>query len=94
VSTRVDSTTSVLSVLAPARWRDRAACAAPGVDLTLFFPERGRHDLAARAKWVCAGCPVAPACLADALAAPCSADHGIRGGTTREERRPLRRHAA
>jgi hypothetical protein len=62
---------------APAGWR-RAACAAPGVDPELFFPAPGQHGKAARAKRVCARCPVRTACLADALAT--GDEFGIRGG--------------
>jgi WhiB family transcriptional regulator, redox-sensing transcriptional regulator len=76
-----------------ARWRQRAACAAPGVDPELFFPLPGQHGKAARAKRVCAGCPVKAPCLADALAMPAGLDEGIRAGTTREERHRLRGRA-
>ncbi len=76
---------------APGGWRRRAACAAPGVDLELFFPERG--GTAAPAKRLCARCPVKAPCLADALAMPPGLDEGIRAGTTREERRRLRGRA-
>jgi WhiB family transcriptional regulator, redox-sensing transcriptional regulator len=69
-------------------WRGRASCARPGVDPELFFPFRGEHGKAARAKRICAGCPVRPACLADAMA---SRDgFGIRGGLTPNERQRLR----
>jgi WhiB family transcriptional regulator, redox-sensing transcriptional regulator len=69
-------------------WRDRASCARPGVDPELFFPFPGEHGKAARAKRICAGCPVRPACLADAMA---SRDgFGIRGGLTPNERQRLR----
>jgi hypothetical protein len=78
----------------PSGWRLRAACAARGVDPELFFPTPGQHGKATRAKQVCARCPVRAACLADALAAPPSEDHGIRGGLTPHERRPLRRGQA
>ncbi len=84
----------MIPVRGPAGWRDRAACAAPGVDPELFFPDRGEHGKAARAKRICAGCPVRGACLADALAVSGSEDYGIRGGTTREERRWPRKRAS
>jgi WhiB family transcriptional regulator, redox-sensing transcriptional regulator len=72
-------------------WRRSAACAASGVDPELFFPTPGQHGKAARAKRVCDRCPVKAPCLTDALAIPPGQDEGIRGGTTREERRRLRR---
>ncbi len=74
----------------PVGWRRRAACAAPGVDPELFFPAPGQHGKAARAKRVCARCPVRVACLADALAIPPGEDHGIRGGLTPKERQHQR----
>jgi WhiB family transcriptional regulator, redox-sensing transcriptional regulator len=58
------------------------------VDPELFFPAPGEHGKAARAKRICARCPVRAACLADALA---SRDgFGIRGGLTPNERRAER----
>jgi WhiB family redox-sensing transcriptional regulator len=53
----------------------------------VFFPDPGERGKVARAKRICAGCPVRAACLADALDTPSGQDYGIRGGTTREERR-------
>ncbi len=79
-------------VLSTARWRDRAACAAPGVDPEWFFPapgQQGKH-----AKRICARCPVKAECLADALAVPEADDHGVRGGLTARERLRLRREPA
>ena len=74
----------------PRDWRSRAACL--GVDPELFFPvaEDGPvHDAqVAKAKAVCAGCPVVAVCLADALA---RIPDGIAGGLTEQERRALRR---
>jgi WhiB family redox-sensing transcriptional regulator len=72
----------------PPDWRERAACARPGVDPEWFFPEKGGSARAA--KRICARCTVKAPCLADALATPPILDHGIRGGLTREERRGLR----
>ena len=44
----------------------------------------------ARAKAVCADCPVREACLAYAINT--GEDFGVWGGTTPDERRALRRH--
>jgi len=81
-------------------WRDRAACI--GEPPEMFFPidlvGRGGRDLrvAARNRQatrhaldVCARCEVAAECLDDAIA---NDDHGVRGGTTEEQRRFIRRH--
>ena len=46
-----------------ARWRRLAAC--HGMDLNLFYPERG--ESAEPARQVCAPCPVRQPCLACAL---------------------------
>ncbi len=66
-----------------ARWRQRAACR--GTDLDLFFPERG--EPAGPARQVCARCPVRQTCLEYALINRIT--HGIWGGLTERERRPL-----
>jgi hypothetical protein len=66
-----------------ARWRERAACC--GTDLDVFFPERGQT--ASSARQVCAACPVRQPCLDYALANRIT--HGIWGGMTERERRPL-----
>jgi WhiB family redox-sensing transcriptional regulator len=74
-------------------WRADAACASPGVDPELFFPERGEHWKAAEAKQVCAGCSVQAACLHEALTGPQAHGEdvtGIFGGTSQQERRRLR----
>lgn len=55
------------------------------MDPELFFPAPGQRGKAARAKRVCARCPVRAACLADALAT--HDEYGIRGGLTPNERR-------
>jgi WhiB family redox-sensing transcriptional regulator len=67
-----------------ARWRRLAAC--HGVDLDVFFPERG--ETAGPARQVCAACPVREQCLEYALSNRIT--HGIWGGLTERERRPLR----
>jgi WhiB family transcriptional regulator, redox-sensing transcriptional regulator len=70
-----------------AGWQQWAACAAAGVDPEWFFPEPGQR--ATRARRNCARCPVASACLADALAT--REEHGIRAGLTALQRDRLRR---
>ena len=66
-----------------ARWRQLAACR--GTDLDVFFPERG--ESADPAREVCAPCPVRQPCLEYALSNRIT--HGIWGGLTEWERRPL-----
>jgi WhiB family transcriptional regulator, redox-sensing transcriptional regulator len=66
-----------------ARWRQQAAC--HGTDLNLFYPERGQS--ADPARQVCARCPVRQPCLEYALSNRIT--HGIWGGMTGRERRPL-----
>jgi hypothetical protein len=73
----------------PGRWQRRAACC--GTDLNLFFP--GRGETANPARRVCARCPVREPCLDYALDQGIT--HGIWGGLTERDRRPLRsRYAA
>jgi WhiB family redox-sensing transcriptional regulator len=72
-------------------WRERAACR--GLPPAFFYPApgpAGRADLAA-ARAICARCPVASACLAEAIDA--AERLGIWGGCTPAERRALRRRA-
>jgi WhiB family redox-sensing transcriptional regulator len=70
--------------IAPA-WTADAACR--GADTALFFPEYGGS--AAPAKAICAECPVRLQCLEFAIDQHFNA--GIWGGSTRDERRRLRR---
>ncbi|MEU1821295.1 WhiB family transcriptional regulator [Streptomyces abikoensis] len=70
-------------------WHDKAACGSlePDVADQLFFPTpRARKDIA-RAKALCAQCPVRRICLDAALES--ESLYGIRGGLTETERRPL-----
>jgi WhiB family redox-sensing transcriptional regulator len=70
-------------------WRLRAACR--DADPELFFPEGSRGpalESAARAKQVCAACPVRARCLDWALTH--GAHHGVWGGRTEDERRSAR----
>jgi WhiB family redox-sensing transcriptional regulator len=69
-------------------WRVRASCARPTIDPELFFPFPGEHGKAARAKRICARCPVRAVCLADAMAS--RDEFGVRGGLTPKERQRLR----
>jgi len=62
-----------------------AGAACRGTDLDLFFPERG--EAAGPARRICARCPVRQPCLEYALSNPIT--HGIWGGLTDRERRPL-----
>lgn len=71
-----------------ATWRRQAACR--GVDPSIFFPPddggRVRSSVYAKARSICASCPVRLACLkehADEL-------HGCWGGTSPKERQDLR----
>jgi WhiB family transcriptional regulator, redox-sensing transcriptional regulator len=70
-------------------WHDRAACR--DSDPELFFPV-GKAGPAlvqiARAKQVCARCPVCAPCLAWALET--GQEAGVWGGTSEDERRALR----
>jgi WhiB family transcriptional regulator, redox-sensing transcriptional regulator len=74
-----------------------AAAACKGADPDLFFgPDAelvtARRAREAKAKAICAGCPVRAACLAYALNA--HQDFGVWGGTDEDERRAMRRRAA
>ena len=78
--------TPALPVPAWTGWRYRAACR--GADLEVFFP--GRGEPAEPARQICAGCPVRQPCLDYALSHAIT--HGIWGGLTERDRRPLRVH--
>ena len=78
-------------------WRDYALC--PEIGPGPFFPQKGENT--ARARAICADCPVRPECLDYALAVeatlPQAEWHGIFGGTVPGERRAIqerRRSAA
>jgi len=70
-------------------WHDRAACDGRDPSGTIFFPERGQS--AARAKAICAGCPVVGECLEWALQNHREAEFGILGGMGERERRAERK---
>jgi WhiB family redox-sensing transcriptional regulator len=66
-----------------------AACAT--ADPEIFFPEQGKgnkHEQVRQAKAICAGCPIAMQCLAEAIA---ENHDGIWGGTTVNERKMMKR---
>lgn len=64
-------------------WAERAACT--DSDPEAWYPEKGQNcDFAKR---ICAGCEVRDACLDYALAH--RERHGVWGGLTERERRPL-----
>jgi WhiB family transcriptional regulator, redox-sensing transcriptional regulator len=76
-------------------WQDRAACA--GLDVQLFFAQdskrsQEREIREAKAKAICALCPVRAQCLDYALKN--SIRHGIWGGLNKEERARERRRRA
>ena len=68
-------------------WRDDALCR--GFDIGVFFPDEGDADAIAHAKDICKACPVLEDCLSYAVEH--NQTDGIWGGTTRQERRKLRR---
>lgn len=71
----------------PDAWMDDAACL--NVDPDMFFPDTDRHTTQiARAKAVCASCPVRDACLEYALRT--GVTDGVWGGMTTHERANLR----
>ena len=66
-------------------WIELAACARPGVNPEIFFPEAGA--VASRveaARFVCAGCPVFDQCTFDTKST--GERHGVRAGTTAFQR--------
>lgn len=69
-------------------WRHDAACR--GEPTAIFFAERGRRDMALKAKAICRDCPVRWDCLNFALSFPDTDLPGIYGGTTEAERRRMR----
>jgi WhiB family transcriptional regulator, redox-sensing transcriptional regulator len=78
-----------LADLIPARagWMARAACRE--VDTAVFFPSRG--EATDEAREVCAGCAVAGPCLTYAVV---EGVEGVWAGTSKAERRALRREAS
>lgn len=88
-------------------WRDRAACASGGRDLSTWFdavedPETGRRRVdeqsLARCRAACLRCPVRVACYQDVMEYEGNAveerRHGVVAGTTPEQRASLFRRFA
>lgn len=69
-------------------WRHRAACI--GQPTELFITERGQAKSAAKAKAICAVCPVRLDCLDFAMSFPYRDLPGIYGGLTENERQEMR----
>lgn len=83
-------TGSVPDTLRATDWRANALCATPAGRRIDFFPNPGDEQGIAKAKAICAACPVAAACLRDALAQE-GGSHpeyrwGVRGGLTGDQR--------
>ena len=68
-------------------WRESAAC--NGTDSDVFFPASEDESATAKAKEICAACPVRETCLQYALSTNQAA--GVWGGLDANERRRLRR---
>jgi WhiB family redox-sensing transcriptional regulator len=83
------STRSILVRMSPQAvldrsWEDRARCKELGVPTRVFYAKRP-----AKARSVCAPCPVVEHCREYALIAP--ETHGVWGGLTPKERARIRR---
>ncbi|MFE2879618.1 WhiB family transcriptional regulator [Streptomyces roseus] len=70
--------------------KPRPACA--GADPELFFAHALSTLQIARAKTICAACPLMASCLDGALER--GEEYGVWGGLTEDERRSLKRRAA
>lgn len=78
----------IVSDLTLISWREAAACLDAGDEVS-FFPDKEDVEGIAKAKAVCATCPVADECLTWAITT--NQSEGIWGGHTPKERRALRR---
>lgn len=79
-----------------AGWWEEAACLGLATrEYDAWYVDRGGSDGYGDARRICAGCPVATECLADAMADEAGSGHtgrfGIRAGLTPEERHELAR---
>jgi hypothetical protein len=72
-----------------ANWKAGAACTRPGVNPDWFYPESMNDPGAWAARRICAACPVARECLADALET--KDRFGIRGGLSPKQRSNLKK---
>lgn len=80
----------------PDDWRDNAAC--KGMSVHDFYPE-DRHEINSQGfraeveelRAICAQCPVSAECLSYALQSPLTMDSGIFAGTTRAQRKTLKK---
>lgn len=86
---------TIAAAIVDGTWRQRAACA--GMPADLFYPSGG-NEMEARggsslyppaARAACAECPVATECLVHAVID--GERHGMWGGKSPRERRPIRR---
>lgn len=73
----------------PDDWREQAECRDDPTPDRWFVPPGDRYGIAA-AKAVCARCPVAAECLAEAMTDPSTV--GVWGGLSETERAKLRAH--
>jgi WhiB family redox-sensing transcriptional regulator len=69
------------------QWFQRGACRRSDLDIDHWFDPNTKGPAARKARKVCATCPVATECLADALSR--EERHGIWGGYDQYERRAL-----
>lgn len=86
------SLAELLGIAAPPAWMDQAACGEGHPDA--WFPEQGEPNTllhAAYARRICASCPVQAQCLQMAMDNP--ELEGIWAGTSRSERKLLRRES-
>lgn len=78
-------------------WRVGTPCAERGPEDEIWFPTDSvdAQEYALKvAETICGGCPSKALCLEYALSLPDNESHGIYAGTTREQRRRLRRNIA
>lgn len=84
----IDAYAELVALMRRPWWHQHAACRGQGP--SAWWPERGAPVEPLKA--VCAQCPVADECRAEALSHPTHDDGGgIWGGTSARERRQIRR---